>query len=96
MSLKMKKMAWCVTYFDQIILSMSSLQTTYHNMRAANGVRSPPLESHDVLEMELKSNPQVNICIKLSGSIHVCIWLELYVCILEMHGLPIEHCIYLL
>ena len=28
---------------------------------------------------------------KLSGSI--CIWLELCVCILEVHGLPIEHCI---
>ena len=80
MSLEMKKMAWGVTYFDQIILSMSSLQTTYHNIPAANGVRSPPLESHEVLEMEFESNPQVNLCIKLSGSI--CIWLELCVCIL--------------
>ena len=47
------------TYFDQITLSMSSLQTTYHNIRAANGVRSPPLKSHEVLEKEFESNPQV-------------------------------------
>ena len=67
-------MAWGVTYFDQSILSMSSLQTTYHNIPAANGVSSLPLESHEVLEMEFESNPQVNLCIKLSGSI--CIWLE--------------------
>ena len=52
-------MAWGVTYFDQIILNMSSLQTPYHNIRAANGVRSPPLESHKVLEKEFESNPQV-------------------------------------
>ena len=84
-------MAWGVTYFDQIILSMSSLQTTYHNIRAANCVRSPPLESHEVLEKGFESNPQVK---KLSVSL--CIWLELCVCMLEMHGLPIEHCISLL
>ena len=88
--MSLKKMAWGVTYFDQIILSMSSLQTTYHNIRAANGVRSPPLELHEVLEKEFESN----LCIKLSGSL--CIWLELCVCILEMHGLPNEHCISLL
>ena len=52
-------MAWGVTYFDQIILSMSSLQATYHNIRAANGVRSPPLESHEVHEEEFEYNPQV-------------------------------------
>ena len=52
--MSLKKMAWGVTYFDQIILSMSSLQTTYHNIRAANGFRSPPLESHEVLEKELE------------------------------------------
>ena len=52
-------MAWVVTYFDQIILSMSSFQTTYHNIRAANGVRGPPLELHEVLEKEFQSNPQV-------------------------------------
>ena len=52
-------MAWGVTYFDQIILSMSSLQRTYHNIRAAYGVRSPPLESHEVLDKEYESNPQV-------------------------------------
>ena len=52
-------MAWHVTYFDQIILSMSSLQTTYHNIRAANGIRSPPLELHEVLEKVLESNPKV-------------------------------------
>ena len=58
MSLEMKKMAWGVTYFDQIILSMSSLQTTYHNIPAANGVRSPPLESHEALEMESSQIPK--------------------------------------
>ena len=52
-------MVWGVTYFEQIILSMSSLQTTYHNNRAANCVRSPPLESHEVLEKEFESNPKV-------------------------------------
>ena len=52
-------MAWGVTYIDQIILSMFLLQTSYHNIRAANGVRSPPLESHEVLEKEFESNPQV-------------------------------------
>ena len=52
-------MAWGVTYFDQITLSMSSLQTTYHNIRAANDVRSPPLESNEVLEKEFESNPLV-------------------------------------
>ena len=60
MSLKMKRKAWGVTFFDQIILGMFSLQTTLHNIHAANGVRSPPLESHEVLEMEFESNPQVN------------------------------------
>ena len=29
---------------------MFSLQTTYHNICAANGVKSPHLESHEVLE----------------------------------------------
>ena len=52
-------MAWGVTYFDQFILSMSSLQTTYHNIRAANCVRSFTLESHKVLEKEFESNPKV-------------------------------------
>ena len=52
-------MAWGVTYFDQIILSITSLQTTYHNIHATNGVRSPPLESHEVLEKEFESNPKV-------------------------------------
>ena len=52
-------MAWGVTYFDQFMLSMSSLQTTYHNNRAATCVRSPPLESHEVLEKEFESNPKV-------------------------------------
>ena len=57
--MSLKKMAWGVTYIDQIILSMFLLQTSYHNIRAANGVRSPPLESHEVLEKEFESNPQV-------------------------------------
>ena len=57
--MSLKTIAWGVTYFDQITLSMSSLQTTYHNIRAANGVRSLPLESHEVLEKEFMSNPQV-------------------------------------
>ena len=52
-------MALSVTYFDQIILSMSPLLTTYHNISADNGVRSPPLESHEALEKEFESNPQV-------------------------------------
>ena len=40
---------------------MSSLQTTYHNIRAANGVKSTHLETHEVLEKmkEFESNPQV-------------------------------------
>ena len=38
---------------------MSSLQTAYHNIRAANGVKNPHLESHEVLEKEFESNPQV-------------------------------------
>ena len=38
---------------------MSSLQTTYHNIRAANGVRSPPLKSHEVLEKGFELNPKV-------------------------------------
>ena len=71
---------------------MSSLQTTYHNICAANGVKSPHLESHVVLEKmkEFESHPQV----KRSGSI--CIWLELCVSILELYGLVIGHCISLL
>ena len=48
-----------LTYFDQFILSMSSIQTTYHNTRVANGVKSPHLESHEVLEKDFESNPQV-------------------------------------
>ena len=52
-------MAWCLTYFDQIILSIPSLQTTYHNIRAAYGVRNPPLELHEVIEKEFESNPKV-------------------------------------
>ena len=56
--MSLKKWHLGVTYFDQLILSMS-LQTTYHNKRAANGVRSPPLELHEVLEKEFESNPQV-------------------------------------
>ena len=60
-------MAWGATYFDRIILSMSSLQTTYHNIRAANGVRGPPLESHEVLEKEFESNPQVKPMHKAIG-----------------------------
>ena len=40
---------------------MSSLLTTYHNIRATDGVKSPHLESHEVLEkMKIsESNPQV-------------------------------------
>ena len=87
-----KKLTWGLAYFDQFILSMSSLQTTYHNICAANGVKSPHLESHEVLEKmkEFESHPQV----KRSGSI--CIWLELCVGILELYGLVIGHCISLL
>ena len=33
-------MTWGWTYFDHFILSMSSLQTTYHNIRAVNGVKT--------------------------------------------------------
>ena len=57
--MSLKKMAWGVTYIDQIILNMFLLQTSYHNIRAANGVRSPLLESHELLEKEFESNPQV-------------------------------------
>ena len=38
---------------------MSSSQTTCHDICTANGVRSPHLESHEVLEKEFESNPQV-------------------------------------
>ena len=40
---------------------MSSLYTTYHNVRAANGNKSPHLESHKVLEKmkKFESNPNV-------------------------------------
>ena len=48
--MSLNKMALGVTYFDQIILSMSSLLTTYHNISAVNDVSSPPLESHEVLK----------------------------------------------
>ena len=37
---------------------MSSLQQTYHNIRAANGVKSPHIESHEVPEKEFESNSQ--------------------------------------
>ena len=75
---------------------MSSLQTTYHNVCAANGVKSPHLELYEVLEKmkEFESNLQVKPIIKLSGSL--CIWLELCVCILELYGLAIKHCFSLL
>ena len=57
---KEEKLTWGVTYFDQFILSMSSFQMIYHNIRAANGVKSPHLESHEVLEKmkEFESNSQ--------------------------------------
>ena len=54
-----KKLTLGSTYFDQFILSMSSLQTTHHNMCAAYGVKSPHFETHEVLEKEFESNPQV-------------------------------------
>ena len=57
--MSLKKTAWSVTYFDQIILSMSSLQMTYYNIHAANGVKSPPLESHEVFAKEFDANPKV-------------------------------------
>ena len=73
---------------------MSSLLTTYHNICAANGVKSPHLESHEVLEKmeEFKSN--LCILVKRPGSI--CIWLALCVFMLELYRLAIEHCISLL
>ena len=71
---------------------MSSLQTIYHNICPAYGVKSPHLESHEVLERikEFESHFQV----KRSGSIYI--WLELCVGILELYGLVIGHCISLL
>ena len=49
-----------LAYFDQFILSMSSLQTTYHNIRAANVIKRPHLESHGVLKKMkgFDSNPK--------------------------------------
>ena len=92
--MSLKKMAWGVTYFDQITLSMSSLQTTCHNIRAANGVRSPPLESHEVLEKEFESYPKVKPMHKaIRQYMHMVGVMCLYI---RMHGLPIEHCISLL
>ena len=59
--MSMKKLIWGLNYFDQYILSMSSLKTTYHNICSANGVKSPHLELQYVLEKvkEFESNPQV-------------------------------------
>ena len=59
---------------------MSSLQTTYNNIHAVNGVKSPHLESHEVLEKmkEFESNPQVHKVIR--QYIHM---VELCVFILE-------------
>ena len=48
-----KKLTWGFTYFGQFIMSRSSLQTTCHNIRVANGVKSPHLESYEVLEKAL-------------------------------------------
>ena len=87
-------MTWVITYFDKIILSMSSLQTTHHNICAAKGVRILILNRMRYLRRKLSQIPNWNLSIKLSGSIYI--WLELCVCLLEMHGLPIEHCISLL
>ena len=36
--------------FWPVIFSMSSLQTTYRNILAANGIKSPHLDMHEVLE----------------------------------------------
>ena len=67
--MSMKKLIWGLTYFDQFVLSMSSLKTTYHNIRAANGVKSPHLELQYALEKvkEFESNPQVKPLQKAIG-----------------------------
>ena len=57
--MSIEKLTRGLTYFDKFILSMSSLQMIHHNVRAANGVKSAHLESHEVLEKEYESNPQV-------------------------------------
>ena len=56
--MSLKQQACDVTYIDQIILSMSLLQTTYHNICATNCVKSPPPESHEVLGKEFEPNLQ--------------------------------------
>ena len=55
--MSMEKLTWGLIYFDQFILSMSSLQTTYHIIPTANGDKSPHLELEKMKEFE--SNPQV-------------------------------------
>ena len=50
---------------------MSSKQTTYHNFRAANGVKSPHLEPHE--KVEKMKEFESNLCIKRLGNI--CIYL---------------------
>ena len=57
--MSMEKNGMGLNFFGQFILSMSSLQTTFHNICAANGVLSPHLQSHEVLEKEFESNPPV-------------------------------------
>ena len=92
--MSMEKKTWGLPYYDQCIFSMSLLQTTYHNIHSVNGVKSPHLESHEVLEKEFESNPPVKPMHKaIRQYMHM---LELCVHILEMNGLPIEHCISLL
>ena len=75
---------------------MFSLQTTYHNICAANGVKSPHLESYEVLEKmkEFESNPQVN---PMHKAIRQSMFIVGVMCLyIKLYGLAIKHCFSLL
>ena len=89
-----KKLTRDLSYFDQFTLSMSSFQTTFHNIRSAYGVKSPHLESHEVLEKEFMSNPQVKPMHKATRQyMHMVGAMYLYI---RDVRLLIKHCISLL
>ena len=73
---------------------MSSLQTIFHNIRAAYGAKSPHLESHEILEKEFESNPKVKPMRKATRQyMHMVGAMCLYI---RDVRLLIKHCISLL
>ena len=70
---------------------MSSLQTTYNNIHAANGVKSPHLQSFAVLEKmkEFESNSQVKPVHKATRqNMHMVGVMYLYIRAIE-HGISL-------